>query len=193
MQHNIFHNYFSNNKVMCNNFGWMYGEADVIAVTKSDLLVEYEIKLSKSDFKADFKKRAKHLRYSGIKHRRKGWLGIPNRFYYVTTPGLLELSDIPEYAGLIEIDSSLPDHCSAKTLKKAPLIHSDKCPNMTMEQIAHALTIRLVHGGSYVSWRVNKSRELGPDPVDALIKSINETSLVGAFRVNEAEDFFKNI
>ena len=40
-------------------------ECDFLSVTRSDFLHEYEIKVSKSDFKADFKKTAKHLLLEG--------------------------------------------------------------------------------------------------------------------------------
>lgn len=153
IQHHIFHNFYKGSKVMCNNFQWRFGEADVISISKSDMSIEYEVKCSKSDFKADFKKKAKHLRLSGVRHRKNGYLGVPNRFYYVTPVGLLRVGDIPIYAGLIEINTSAAPHASAIVVKKAPLIHSEKNLGNLVEDIAHALTIRLIYGGSYVSFR----------------------------------------
>jgi hypothetical protein len=181
----------------------MYGEADVIGITKANLSVEYEIKLSKSDFKADFKKTAKHLRLSGVRHRRKGYNGVPNRFYYVTPVGLLGLDVIPPYAGLIEINTSAPLHVSANIVKKAPLIHSDKANEALIAQIAHALTIRLVYGGSYVKWLEQQSVESLGLEVDRPGINYGEFDIVlskGSFghnfsltELNEAKEFFKNM
>lgn len=80
-----------------------YFESDILAVTPSLLVTEIEIKLSVSDYKADFKKTAKHLRMINKTHTHIK--PIPNRFFYACPKGMLNVShQIPSYAGLLWID-----------------------------------------------------------------------------------------
>ncbi len=75
-------------------------ESDFVTVTRAGYLHEYEIKLTRSDYKRDRKKlRHKHL--SGEMDLR--WTGKPAQFWFVTPPELIDLDELPEYAGLIEI------------------------------------------------------------------------------------------
>lgn len=46
---------------------------------------------------------------------------VPNKFYYAAPPGLIKISEIPDYAGLIEVDEN-----SSTIVKKAPIIHKNK-------------------------------------------------------------------
>lgn len=113
--------------------GW---EADVAALTKTGFCHELEIKTSRSDFKADFRKSEYHKKH-GTKHEQlasrvfeKGrW--IPNYFWFCTPKGLLELSDIPDHAGLIEFEWRKYDylkylHLSATETKPAPRLHKNR-------------------------------------------------------------------
>lgn len=123
-------------------FNW---ESDIFALSKSKYAVEIEVKVSKSDFLADFKKIEKHLL---LKNRSKKWIMcdkrvyegaqwfykyctfkykevkkcIPNRFYYAAPVGILKLSDIPDYAGFIEVYN---DGRQFEIIKKAPLLHKE--------------------------------------------------------------------
>ena len=65
-------------------------ECDIIKVTLSGYATEYEIKVSKSDFRADLKKKHKHDSK------------FIKQLYYVVPEELLEFAKqyIPEYAGL---------------------------------------------------------------------------------------------
>lgn len=47
---------------------------------------------------------------------------IPNKFYYAAPSGLLEIEEIPNYAGFIEVNES----GQATIVKKAPIIHNNK-------------------------------------------------------------------
>jgi hypothetical protein len=79
-------------------------EMDLFRITDSDFVVEYEIKISRSDFFADFKK--KHWN-GNTKHdgMTAGTLNnCPNKFFFVTPKGLLKKEEIPVHAGLIEYD-----------------------------------------------------------------------------------------
>lgn len=71
-------------------------EADIFLVTPSGYLYEYEVKITRSDFFADFKKTNKH---DLVKSGRRS-----NYFTYITPKDLVKLDEIPRYAGLIEVD-----------------------------------------------------------------------------------------
>lgn len=93
-------------------------ESDVIKVTKAFFWTEYEIKVSRSDFLADFKKGRKIYQnrkqvvvkkhdelISGKEIHLYGQvLSRPKYFYFVTPKGMLKLSEIPKHCGLIEYD-----------------------------------------------------------------------------------------
>ena len=84
-------------------YGW---ESDYLAVTKSMLAYEVEIKISRPDFKNDFKnKRDKHLLFedgSMIGRFPKG-SSMPNYFYYAVPDGLIGVDEVPDYAGLLYV------------------------------------------------------------------------------------------
>lgn len=87
-------------------YGW---ESDYLAITKSMMAHEVEIKISKEDFKNDFKhKQDKHLLFEHLNGGETGLLGrfsgeSPNYFYYAVPYGLIDKEDIPDYAGLIYV------------------------------------------------------------------------------------------
>ena len=103
-------------------YGW---ESDVLKITKSDYAYEFEIKISRGDFKNDFKhKKKKHL----ILESREG--NIPNYFYYVVPELLIQEEEIPEYAGLIYVHATIignnTPYYSFREIKKAPKLHDNK-------------------------------------------------------------------
>ena len=103
--------------------GW---EADVAAATKTGLIHEFEIKVSRSDFLADFKKNEYHPNIS--KHERmarrlhgkeldcpdndfrksRGWVPLrawtPNYFWFCSPIGILKADDIPNHTGWLEFE-----------------------------------------------------------------------------------------
>jgi len=166
------------NKVRCdaaihNNTNMLAycGESDFIAVTRSGLIHEVEVKVSRADFWADFKNKPhRHLHLSGVgvprlnpdaevrhynaKHEHipvKRWGGMmvpvevptweikcreylptnyvekkrPNYFWYACPKGMLQLDEVPEYCGLIEVEQHTYGTRAIIT-RKAPRIHSDK-------------------------------------------------------------------
>lgn len=77
-----------------NIFLWSSFESDFVRVTKSGYGIEYEIKLSRSDFKADFKKsnvsfkqwNGKQAEY--VKNSKHDWLIMHHGVFMITiTPG----------------------------------------------------------------------------------------------------------
>ena len=128
-------------------------ESDKLIKTRSGLFYEFEIKVSRSDFKNDFKnKEDKHVILEGKeeflpsygkildenKHIWEKYYRVadkkkPNFFYYAVPEGLIDKTEVPEYAGLIYV---LPEG-EKKTrdgewcdgfyvVKKAPKLHNEK-------------------------------------------------------------------
>lgn len=121
-------------------------ESDFFSVTKSGYLYEVEIKISKSDYKADFEK-FKHTLFEQINQKEvikeakyrysKRWkkmvrrapekrinpeeTKMPNRFFFACPEGVIDVDEVPEYAGLIYVNDF-----DAKVIKKAPLLHKRK-------------------------------------------------------------------
>ena len=108
-------------------------ESDTLLVTKSGYAYEIEIKISRADFRNDFKhKEKKHLFLEG--KGMKDALGTeyddrwrPNYFYYAVPEGLISPDEVPDYAGLIYIHplSSWP-HFRVDNVKAATQLHKTK-------------------------------------------------------------------
>jgi len=97
-------------------FNW---ESDYFAISKSGYVYEIEIKVTRSDFKADFNKVEKH----NILKSRKG--KMPNKFYYCCPIGLISPDEIPEYAGLYYFDKNRYPLISIIEIKRAKFLHKD--------------------------------------------------------------------
>ena len=128
-------------------------ESDVISITKAGYVHEFEVKLTRADFKKDSEKKNKHevLRrgyrnhkssYDTYKIRQGIFKGDgmsvyeprPNYFWYVCPDGLIAPADVPAYAGLIYLNGSYYN-CFEK---KAPLLHKDKVSEKIKDHIINA-------------------------------------------------------
>lgn len=105
-------------KLICPNVMFYGYEMDICQVTPVGYIHEYEIKLTRSDFLADFRK-FKHRVFRGEVRDE-----IPFRFSFVTPPGLLTSKDIPTYAGWFECylpyHTNGPEDLSIRCLKSPP-------------------------------------------------------------------------
>jgi len=130
--------------------GWY--EMDVCKIMKSGYIVEYEIKISRSDFFADFKKD------NGAKHKKlQTNESHCNRFFFVVPNGLLKPEEVPPYAGLIEYtDSNSASYWAAggstDITKPAPLIHKVKRD----ENIYHGLALKLSFRSQVIEQKYRK-------------------------------------
>lgn len=106
-------------------------ESDLLIISNSMLAYEFEIKISRADFKNDFKhKETKHkiLEYckksfsKNLINEETKPVG-PNYFYYVVPENLITADEVPEYAGLIYIVDYFPFYLIVKT---APKLHNNK-------------------------------------------------------------------
>jgi len=75
---------------------FVWQECDLFIVLKSGYSIEYEIKLSAADFRADFRKSKHDVLRNPVATR-----FVPTRFFYAVPEGLVSVDDIPEYAGLV--------------------------------------------------------------------------------------------
>ena len=122
--------YFTEN---LNVYDW---ESDVLKITKSGYAYEFEIKISRGDFKNDFKhKKKKHLLLENKENNSK----MPNYFYYVVPEGLVTEDEVPEYAGLIYVYATIIGNSRVyyqfQEIKAAPKLHTNKIDENNLKLI----------------------------------------------------------
>lgn len=118
--------------------GW---EMDLCKIRKNGMVIEYEIKISRHDFKNDFKKTGVDPTTYTTQNKHElilSGLTDINRFYFVTTPGLIQPDEIPYYAGLMEYNR----YKGFTTIKAAPLIHKRSVPESRFFGLAKSLSSR---------------------------------------------------
>jgi hypothetical protein len=148
------HVYYQGPEFMMPTFtpaGWW--ECDVWAVTQAGYAVEYEIKVSRGDFRRDAKKCKSFRRRNEKGQALSAWEELnkltmiaakdgrcQNRFYYVMPAGMIELAELPANCGLITFGeyaaTDSRSHCFSqygKVVKRAPLLHNVK-PDPTLVQ-----------------------------------------------------------
>jgi hypothetical protein len=118
-------------------------ECDVISVSKSDYVYEWEIKISRQDFKRDFiKEKHNFIINEKFTYTRKGetlWRS-PNYFNFVVPKNLITLDECPSYAGLIFMN----DDFTFEQVKKPPLLHKTKADDKFIRALAHNLSCKLI-------------------------------------------------
>ena len=125
-----------------NVFWW---ECDILSMTYAHLLHEFEIKLSKADYKKDFQK-YKHSVF-GDKSQwadEIGYARSPSYFWFVTYGVRI---DPPEYAGWIGLlgDPEKPTTLRIDVRKEAPRLHKQKPTQKQMLSMGRSLAFRLTN------------------------------------------------
>lgn len=126
-------------------FAW---ESDVVSVTRSGFTHEFEIKITRSDFKQDAKKERTRLlldpTVTGYFHSHT--VSRPNYFWYVTPEGMIAEAEVPDYAGLIyAMEPVVGYHLyfnTTKEIKPAQRIHREKITDAARQQLARSMTVR---------------------------------------------------
>ena len=118
-------------------------ECDVLSVSKSDYIYEYEIKISRGDYKRDFIKE-KHTNiikenYTKTIKNELVYL-LPNYFSYVVPSGLITIDELPAYAGLIYFNEDM----TIEIIKKPALLHKTKANVEFIRKVAHNLSCKLI-------------------------------------------------
>lgn len=123
--------------------GMGLSECDVISISKSNYIYEYEVKISRSDFFADFKKIKHKLMTEGVGIKEETYLS-PNYFYFVVPEGLVSVDEVPKYSGLIYMNGNF----EFEIVKKPLMIHNTKASIEFIRKISHNLTCKLVFKGN---------------------------------------------
>lgn len=131
---------------------WMFKEMDIMAIRKSGFVDEIEVKLSRSDFLADFKKTVniKRERYFDKERNCSMYHEVRNKheciseginhcnyFSFLMPEELANKCEIPEYSGLYVFDGRW-----VKEVKKPKRLHKRKISLELKYQIARKLAFR---------------------------------------------------
>lgn len=142
-------------------------EADVMSISKSGIVTEFEVKISRSDFKADAKK-MKFYQYDLARKKDKYAIRVtPNKFYYVCPIGLIKPEEVPDYAGLIYIyeQTEIKRELCVIIEKEAKYIHGDKSNAEKMkDKMLRLHSERSVFGMSLVSEKARQFKERKNQP-----------------------------
>lgn len=118
----LYTNFFNNYDYLLFNSYIFKWESDFFAISKSGYVHEVEIKINKSDFKNDFKKKVycgNTLKHDYLQSKKEF---TPNKFWFACPKKLIYLEDIPySNYGLIWIDKN---HC--KIIRNAKFLHKIK-------------------------------------------------------------------
>lgn len=142
-------------------------ESDSLSVTKAGYVYECEIKISRSDFFNDKKKKRKHQILEGtysLTRYDKTYPMRPNYFYYVVPEGLVKVDEVPPFAGLIYITEIYP---YVKIAKAAPKICDDKIDE-------DALNLKEKFYYNYINWKY-KAEEEYENTIENLRKELHES------------------
>ncbi len=128
----------------------LFHEMDFMGLRRSGYLDEIEIKLTASDFKADFNKTVKVARLSGDKKPHEWWtsydtklkheclpkgLNHCNYFYFCIPEELVGKCEVPEYAGLLVVCQSDDWGISIREDKKPNLLHKRKIESRLINKV----------------------------------------------------------
>jgi hypothetical protein len=126
--------------------GWL--EMDVCEVSAAGFMSEFEIKLSRADFAAD---RDKVIIRDEVAHTKHGLLARhdvrgPCRFWFIVPLGLVEVEQLPPWAGLIELvnrgpSAPLSDRWRPLVRTPAPALH-----HCRVEVAIETAALRAAHG-----------------------------------------------
>ena len=112
-------------------------ECDLWCLRKSGLYDEIEVKVSKADFRIDERKTimTENVNAKGWKDK---WIDkskreanvdgeLANYFWYAFPKGLVDHDDVPEWAGIMEID---PDTMRAREIRMPKRLHGTKLTDL---------------------------------------------------------------
>ena len=148
--------FLSNPKFLIHNLYVFAWESDYLAKTKAGYWYEVEIKISLSDFKADFKKTHRHYAL-----KKRGWVGkdaVPNYFSYCVPKPLMDKVRplVPDYAGLIGVN----EYGHIIIDKAPPKLHPVKIQDSDLNLVDKF----------YFSWKGEKRKNLEHDAIVRCLK-----------------------
>ena len=147
-----------------NYYFGMY-EADIFRVNKQGYTIEYEIKISKADFRKDFTKshrvfvkneqgeieKEEYTDKRGNKYKRWKTINVTkhqhiqegnrtNKFYFCCPEGLIDKSEIPKEYGLIYFTPG--EYLRWRIVKQAKFLHKNKATETIYRDCAQNLSTR---------------------------------------------------
>lgn len=156
-------------KCICKRFvGAGYSEMDVVKVTSTDYIYEYELKVSRSDFLKETKNynenidRRKYIKhklmksiYESIKSKSKSkkTYNTANKYFFVCPKDLIKIDELLPYQGLIYYDENKK---SFQIIKDAVFLHKIKINNNTIFRMLKTLSEREVFNGKSKMTYINK-------------------------------------
>lgn len=127
------------------NIHYGCNEWDGLHISNAGYLTCYEIKLSRSDFKADFKKDRHYLLTERLEeHPEKMFLKLgllPKHVYYVCHGFKITEEDVPDYAGLLLVD----ERGFTRKVKDAPVLWKKKVTSEQIQGIYKTLANRYIY------------------------------------------------
>lgn len=154
----FFSNHTSRYEIMLPNVYTQHdNEVDLFCIRKSGYCDEFEVKLSRSDFLADKNKFVQaeeptrseeitfgwHNRHLGPSYKKKhealslGMMDV-NYFWYAIKEGIAEVSDLPDFSGLIVISNDK----GPEVIRRPKLLHRKKLSADKKYKIARKLSYR---------------------------------------------------
>ena len=136
---------------------WNFNEMDIMGLRRSGYIDEVEIKLSKSDFGADFKKKVMVMgdekfssrggdyhKYSEILKHDALQKGLPpcNYFSFLMPKSLADKCEIPHYTGLYVYHDTECGRGRIVEIKKAPLLHKRKIDDVKKYEVGRKMAYR---------------------------------------------------
>ncbi len=121
-------------------------ECDLFTLTKADIFKEYEIKISRADFRQDANKMRRQSQFDGLllkthevnKHAKIAARDVngPMRFWFVAPAGVIPIEELPAFAGLL-IATWCPygKRIDFNIEKKAPKLHAEKFSQVGKDDI----------------------------------------------------------
>lgn len=137
--------------LVCENVSYLFtmGECDVLSLYKSGYIAEFEVKISRSDFLADAKKRK--FQYYGKSDN------TPNYLSYVCPTGLIEPNEIPSFAGLTYYDTETNE---LTVIKKPKMMHKKKhCTEKVLSKFMRLSSERQYLGSARMTYENNLIKE----------------------------------
>lgn len=134
-----------------NHYPYNWFECDFLKITNSGYMYEYEIKLSRSDYNADKRKKQYDNKKQDYvtKHDklRNGDTNGPSKFFFVVPTDMIKVDEVPEFAGLIYASTSIEGHSSylmvrLTVVKEAPRLHKTKWDMSRIWKLAKAYQYR---------------------------------------------------
>jgi hypothetical protein len=147
----LFNHYLRSDIIICPNTEAIGAEADLLIIQPSGLVMEIEIKVSRADFKADFRKLAKHAGLQGGGRTSVRRAAGPNYFSFAVPAGLVKPEEVPAYCGLIYIHGlgEQQPYERAEIMRNAPRLHAGKCDEKTMRRVARSLMYKVFNAYRY--------------------------------------------